>query len=57
MYICCCCGTTESELKEILKNNPDITIDELMKMEIGDCCNTCHETIEEVIKTMEINDV
>lgn len=57
MYICCCSGTTETELKQILKENPNISISELMKKEIGDCCHTCHETIEEIIKTMEKNDV
>jgi bacterioferritin-associated ferredoxin len=57
MYVCCCCGTTETTLKNILKENPNISIDELIKMEIGDCCETCHETIKDMIKSMEKNNV
>ena len=56
MYVCLCSGVTASELEELLKTNPNMSMDELRDQGIGDNCCKCAFEIEEWIESNKIND-
>lgn len=41
MYICICNGITDTYLKQIIEENPNITFDNIQEMGIADNCYKC----------------
>lgn len=41
MYICICNATTETDLKQLIKDNPNLSLDDLREMDIANNCSRC----------------
>ena len=49
MYVCICNAVTEEEIKEMVKENPNLTMDDLRSMGIADNCFKCAFETEELL--------
>lgn len=55
MYVCLCSPITDSELEELLKTNPDLTIDDLKEQGVADNCASCLNEIECILNNRKNN--
>lgn len=49
MYVCICNALTEEELLDIIKNNPNITMEDLRNTGIANNCYKCSAETEELL--------
>lgn len=49
MYVCICNAVTEEEIKEMIKENPNLSIDDLRDMGIANNCFKCAFETEELL--------
>lgn len=49
MYICICNCVTDTDIIKIMKENPNITLEELQEMNIADNCYKCIYEIEDLL--------
>lgn len=49
MYICICSSFTDSELKHIVNDDPEISMDDLRYLDVAVRCNKCSETVETML--------
>lgn len=49
MYLCLCSPITETELKELIENNPYLTLDDLKDQGITNSCESCLDSIQQFL--------
>lgn len=56
-YICICNAVKESELIEIIKNNPSISIKDLQRINIGNCCKKCLIETKQILNKSKLGEI
>lgn len=49
MYVCICNAVTEEEIKEMVKENPNLTMDALRDIGVANSCFKCAFETEELL--------